>query len=95
MPRGLLRRYRAVLQQVERHGPVGRHFGPGRDVIRSLLGFGHFAVMVDPESGALYCSARERLAAQHVPTRSAAAPDPQCIPARAAAAGQTPRPGRR
>ena len=35
VPRDLLRRYRAVLQQVERHGPAGKHFGPGKDVIRS------------------------------------------------------------
>jgi hypothetical protein len=33
VPRDLLRRYRAVLQQVERHGPDGKHFGPGKDVI--------------------------------------------------------------
>ena len=31
VPRDLLRRYRAVLQQVERDGPAGKHFGPGKD----------------------------------------------------------------
>ena len=30
VPRDLLRRYRAVLQQVERHGPDGKHSAPAR-----------------------------------------------------------------
>ncbi|WP_035642587.1 reverse transcriptase family protein, partial [Bradyrhizobium sp. ORS 375] len=89
VPRDLMRRYRAVLQQVERNGPVGKHFGPGKDVIRSLLGFGHFAVMVDPKSGAPLL---ER--AQHLAARFAPPPSPRrSIRAafrKAAAAGRTP-----
>jgi len=92
VPRDLLRRYRAVLQQVERHGPDGKHFGPGKDVIRSLLGFGHFAMMVDPESGAPLLQRAQRLAAQYPPTRSARAPTRAAF-RKAASAGQTP-PGR-
>ncbi len=92
MPRDLLRRYRAVLQQVERHGPAGKHFGPGKDVIRSLLGFGHFAMMVDPESGTPLLQRAQRLAAQYASTRSARRPTRAAF-RKAAAAGQTP-PGR-
>ena len=92
VPRDLLRRYRAVLQQVERHGPDGKHFGPGKDVIRSLLGFGHFAMMVDPESGAPLLQRAQRLAAQYAPTRSARRPTRAAF-RKAASAGQTP-PGR-
>jgi RNA-directed DNA polymerase len=92
VPRDLLRRYRAVLQQVERHGPAGKHFGPGKDVIRSLLGFGHFAMMVDPESGTPLLQRAQRLAAQYAPTRSARRPTRAAF-RKAAGAGQTP-PGR-
>lgn len=92
VPRDLLRRYRAVLQQVERHGPAGKHFGPGKDVIRSLLGFGHFAVMVDPESGAPLLQRAQRLAAQYAPARSDRYPTRAAF-RKAASAGQTP-PGR-
>ena len=81
-----------MLQQVERHGPDGKHFGPGKDVIRSLLGFGHFAMMVDPESGAPLLQRAQRLAAQHAPTRSSRPPTRAAF-RKAAAAGQTP-PGR-
>ncbi|HVQ70464.1 MAG TPA: reverse transcriptase family protein [Bradyrhizobium sp.] len=92
VPRDLLRRYRAVLQQVERHGPAGKHFGPGKDVIRSLLGFGHFAMMVDAESGMPLLQRAQRLAAQYTPTRSARHPTRAAF-RKAASAGQTP-PGR-
>lgn len=92
VPRELLRRYRAVLQQVERHGPAGKHFGPGQDVIRSLLGFGHFAAMVDPESGTPLLQRAQRLAAQYRSVPSARRPTRTAF-RKAAAAGQTP-PGR-
>ena len=92
VPRDLLRRYRAVLQQVERHGPMGKHFGPSKDVIRSLLGFGHFATMVDPESGTPLLQRAQRLAARYAPSGSARRPASAGF-RKAAAAGQTP-PGR-
>jgi RNA-directed DNA polymerase len=92
VPRDLLRRYRAVLQQVERHGPAGKHFGPGKDVIRSLLGFGHFAMMVDPESGAPLLQQAQRLAARYAPAPSAQRPTRTAF-RKAAGAGERP-PGR-
>lgn len=92
VPRDLMRRARAVLQQVERHGPVGKQFGPGKDVIRSLLGFGHFAVMIDPTSGAPLLERAQRLAARYAPTPPARRPTRSAF-RKAAAAGQPP-PGR-
>jgi len=67
VPRPLLRRFRAVLQQVETHGPEGRHFGPGRNVVNSLLGFAHFVSMVDPEVGRALLQRAEKIAAIHAP----------------------------
>ncbi|MGJ4886740.1 reverse transcriptase domain-containing protein [Bradyrhizobium sp. HKCCYLRH3099] len=92
VPRDLMRRFRAVLQQVERHGPAGKQFGPGKDVIRSLLGFGHFAVMVDPERGGPLLARAQQLAARYAPARSARRPTRSAF-RKAAAAGQIP-PGR-
>jgi len=69
VPRDLLRRFRAVLQQVEKHGPEGKHFGPGKNVVNSLLGFGHFVAMVDPEGGRPLLQRAERIAAMHPPAK--------------------------
>lgn len=91
VPRDLLRRYRAVLHQVERHGPDGKRFGPGRNVVTSLIGFGHFAAMIDPESGQPLLARAQRLAASHGGSDFS-----RCRRAtsaafrKAAAAGQTP-----
>jgi len=65
VPRDLQRRFRAVLHQVEQNGPEGKRFGPGKNVIRSLLGFAHFMTMVDPESGAPLVARARRLAQRH------------------------------
>lgn len=91
VPRPLLRRYRAVLQQVERYGPAGRHFGPGKDVVRSLLGFGQFAAMVDPQQGAGLLERARRLAAAHAaPAERPKQPGGAAAFRAAAAAGRAP-----
>ncbi|MDP6443161.1 MAG: reverse transcriptase domain-containing protein, partial [Pirellulaceae bacterium] len=41
-----LRRFRAVLHQVEREGPAGKHWGGGDDVIASIEGYANFVAMV-------------------------------------------------
>lgn len=92
VPRDLLRRYRAVLQQVERHGPADKHFGPGKNVVNSLLGFGHFAAMIDPDGGAPLLQRAQRLAAKHAVSQSTRRSGRTAF-RKAAAAGQTP-PGR-
>ncbi len=42
-----LHRFRAVVQQVERHGPAGRHWGGNPLVVDALLGYARYWVMVD------------------------------------------------
>jgi retron-type reverse transcriptase len=53
IPRSTLRRFRAVLYQIERDGPAGKHWGSGSDVLASIEGFANFAAMVDPQLGEL------------------------------------------
>ncbi|MEW6211155.1 MAG: reverse transcriptase family protein [Acidobacteriota bacterium] len=47
-----LRRFRAVMHQVEKDGPEGKRWGASKDVLGSLLGFANFVSMVDGEKGA-------------------------------------------
>jgi retron-type reverse transcriptase len=47
-----LRRFRAVLHQVEKDGPDGKRWGNSKDVLQSLLGFANYVCMVDGEKGA-------------------------------------------
>lgn len=49
--RDTLRRFRAVLYQVEKDGPEGKHWGAAADVIASLQGFASYVYMVDPVRG--------------------------------------------
>ncbi|MBS1810406.1 MAG: RNA-directed DNA polymerase [Acidobacteria bacterium] len=49
-----LKRFRAVLFQVEKDGPDGKHWGKSPDVIASLKGFANYLQMVDPEKAAEY-----------------------------------------
>ncbi len=49
-----MKRFRAVLFQVEKDGPIGKHWNHSRDVLASLRGFANFIFMVDPAKGAPY-----------------------------------------
>ncbi|HSP80043.1 MAG TPA: reverse transcriptase domain-containing protein, partial [Myxococcaceae bacterium] len=49
--RKTLKRFRALLHQLEKRGPEGLRWGNGGDVIASALGFAHFVAMVDPVKG--------------------------------------------
>jgi retron-type reverse transcriptase len=49
-----LKRFRAVLFQVEKDGPEGKHWGQSPDVIASLKGFANYLQMVDPAKAADY-----------------------------------------
>lgn len=46
-----LKRFRAVLFQIEKDGPEGKRWGQSRDVLASMLGFANFVFMVNPEKG--------------------------------------------
>jgi hypothetical protein len=47
-----LRRFRAVMHQIEKDGPEGKRWGASKDVLGSMLGFANFVSMVDGEKGA-------------------------------------------
>ncbi len=51
--RKTMRRFRAVLFQIEKDGPEGKRWGRGGDVdvISSIHGYASYVVMVDPERG--------------------------------------------
>lgn len=52
VPRETLRRFRAVLFQIDRDGPAGKRWGASQNVMVSIEGFANFVAMVDPERGA-------------------------------------------
>ncbi|SFK55700.1 reverse transcriptase family protein [Methylorubrum salsuginis] len=67
VPRETLRRFRALLHALDRHGPAGRSWGrsSGDGVFRAALGFAQFVRMVTPETGAPLVAQARRLAERH------------------------------
>ena len=55
-----LRRFRALLYQIEKDGPEGKRWGSGGDVITAALGYASYVAMVDPVKGGVL---RERVLA--------------------------------
>lgn len=49
--RAELRRFRALLYQIEKDGPEGKKWGHGGDVLSAALGFASYVAMVDPVKG--------------------------------------------
>jgi retron-type reverse transcriptase len=49
--RKTLRRFRALLHQVERTGPQGKKWGHSPDLLSALEGYANFVLMVDAEKG--------------------------------------------
>jgi hypothetical protein len=47
-----LKRFRAVLFQIEKDGLAGKQWGNSKDVLASMMGFANFVFMVNPEKGA-------------------------------------------
>lgn len=52
--RKAIKRFRAVLFQIEKDGPEGKSWNASVDVIASLNGFANYLLMVDPDKGAIY-----------------------------------------
>jgi retron-type reverse transcriptase len=50
--RGTLKKFRAVLFQIEKDGPAGKTWGSSPDVIAAVEGFANYVAMVNPEKGA-------------------------------------------
>jgi hypothetical protein len=51
--RAELRRFRALLYQIEKDGPAGKTWGAGGDVLTAALGWASYVAMVDPAKGAV------------------------------------------
>ncbi len=68
VPRDALKRFRALLFQIERDGPEGKRWGASKDVLSSIHGFASFVMMVDREKGGqLMARVRKILAAHGAP----------------------------
>jgi RNA-directed DNA polymerase len=65
VPRDTLRRFRALLHQIEKTGPEGKRWGKGGNVLVAALGFAHFVRMVDAEAGAALVAKVGALAGRH------------------------------
>ena len=89
--RRTLRRFRALLFQVERDGPDGKHWGPGADLFASLIGYASYVAMVDPAKGTPLLARAHAVAEQHhhKPKRKTYAKKP---PAQTQAAAPEPQP---
>ena len=51
VPRATLRKFRALLFQVEKDGPAGKRWGASPNLFASMAGFANFVNMVNPEKG--------------------------------------------
>jgi len=51
VPRVELRKFRALLYQIEKDGPAGKTWGAGGDVLAAAQGFASYVAMVDPAKG--------------------------------------------
>jgi hypothetical protein len=49
--RETLKRFRALLHQLEKTGPEGKRWGQGGDIIASAVGYANYVAMVDPVKG--------------------------------------------
>ncbi len=65
VPRDTLRRFRALLHQIEAGGPEGKRWGGGGNVLLAAMGFARFVQMVDAQKGAPLVARAGALAARH------------------------------
>ncbi|CAM2010436.1 reverse transcriptase family protein [Acanthopleuribacter pedis] len=63
--RKTLRRFRAVMFQVEQDGPEGKHWGQAEHVIAGLTGYAHFLKMVDPARAQPFLEQLARIVEKH------------------------------
>ena len=64
-PRDVLRRFRALLHQIEASGPDGKSWGRGGNVLLAAVGFAQFVRMVDAEAGAPLLAKAKALAVRY------------------------------
>lgn len=65
VPRSTLRKFRAVLFQIQRDGPAGKQWGSGGNVIEAIEGFANFVAMVDAEKGRQFQQQVQGIIEQH------------------------------
>jgi hypothetical protein len=103
VPRKALKKFRAVLFQIERDGPQGKSWGHGEDLFASLQGFASYVAMVDPAKGRPLLERVRALAATHGhvakrieypkgPRRWESKPEPAPAPAPATEPSSSPSP---
>lgn len=63
--RATLRKFRALLFQIEKDGPAGKSWGASKDVFASAIGFANYVHMVDPAKGAPLLARAKALAAKY------------------------------
>jgi RNA-directed DNA polymerase len=63
--RQTIRKFRALLFQVDKDGPDGKTWGASPDLFASAIGYANFVRMVDPAKGAKLLAEARRLAARH------------------------------
>ncbi|HZU99097.1 MAG TPA: reverse transcriptase domain-containing protein [Planctomycetota bacterium] len=51
VPRDELRRFRALLHQIDKQGPKGKRWGDSDDVLASIDGFANYVLMIDKAKG--------------------------------------------
>jgi retron-type reverse transcriptase len=98
--RETLRRFRALLHQLEKSGPEGKKWNGSTDVIASAVGFANYVAMVDPAKGKVFQEKARALEQKYgrkaVQVRgSKSVPPPQPGPAAApppAPTGEPPKP---
>jgi len=93
--RKTLRRFRAVLHQIEREGPEGKTWGAaGTHVLASISGYANFVWMVDPDKGRPLKARVAAIVEKHggIPVSSSAtsrvAPTPAAAPEEAPEGGE-------
>lgn len=67
VPRDVLKRFRALLFQLDKDGPAGKRWGnrSGEKVLASAMGFASYVTMVDPERGRPMLAKAREIALRH------------------------------
>ena len=96
VPKDVLKRFRALLFQLEKDGPEGKRWGhrSGTAVLPSAVGFASYVAMVDPEKGRPLLEKARALALRHgwKPTPPRPPPAPPAVAAPAPVAPPPPEP---
>ncbi len=65
LDRKTLKRFRAVLHQIDNDGPEGKTWGNGGDLFAAIDGYAHYVAMVDPDKGRGFVEQVKRIKQRH------------------------------